>query len=159
MNNSKRKLANSTAKACPHRTFALIFVALVTLIAALGPRCFAQTPAHRVGAPEQLANANQAAQPESSAAAPETGISQSKASQPANLAEPAMPAEVIKELERMRARIDQLEKELKARTSEPAVAAAQPVPAVSDAAGPQEPPAASKGAQAQAEAQAPAAPF
>ena len=65
---------------------------------------------------------------------------------PAKVADQPGSAEIHKELEIMKARIDQLEQELKAREGIPAVAAAQPTAAA--AAAEQEPPAATKGAPA-----------
>jgi len=144
------KPANQTAKAYLLHASKLISLASLTLalVVAQGARCFAQAPTQTQSAPEEVARANEPGQPASSAAAPDTGTGQNQASEPAKRAEPAVPAEVVKELELMRARIDQLEKELKAREGAPTLAVSQPaapeaVPAE------QEPPASSKSLSAE----------
>src|ERR1700722_17447351 len=79
----------------------------------------------------------------------------------ASVADPAaVPAEVTKELELMKARIDTLEKQLKARDATPGVSAAQPTSTDAVPAAAQQPSLASKGTPAAAaEPSGPTQPF
>ncbi|MCU1269740.1 MAG: hypothetical protein JWN74_1034 [Acidobacteriaceae bacterium] len=74
--------------------------------------------------------------------------------------DPAVPSAVMKELQQMKARIDELEKQLKARDATPGTAAAGPTSTEASPAAVQESPAASKGAPAAAsELSEPTQPF
>jgi Putative beta-barrel porin-2, OmpL-like. bbp2 len=78
---------------------------------------------------------------------------------PVPCAERPVPAEVTKELELMKARIDQLERELKARDASPGVAASQPNSSDGAPEAAQQPPAASKAVPATSEQTESSEPF
>src|SRR5215469_11194428 len=122
--------------------------------------CFAQLQDHNSQtAPEQSANMNGPSRPASGANAAEEGNVQNSTPAPSKVGEPDV-SEITKELEVMRARIDQLERELKTRAASPAPAAAQQDPVATSATADQQPPAASKGTPAaKSEKAAPAEPF
>jgi Putative beta-barrel porin-2, OmpL-like. bbp2 len=160
MKSLKTKLGRKTPAVSPREQVAFLILALLLLIAVIGthgPRCYAQTQ-DRAG--QQSANANAPAEANGAASAPDTATSgPGAAAQPSKLAEPPVPAEVMKELEVMRGRIDQLERELKARDVAPAVANAQQTAADGEAAA-QKPPAVSKGEEAvQTQPPQPSEPF
>ena len=138
----------------------LVLFALAFAFGQASP-CFAQVQDHNSQtAPEQSANMNGPSRPASGANAPDDRNVQSTTPAPSKVAEPDV-SEITKELEVMRARIDQLERELKTRAASPAPGAAQQDPVATSAMADQQPPASSKGipAAAKSEKAAPAEPF
>src|ERR1700690_3858251 len=101
---------------------------MLVLILVMGPRGYAQAqaqPAEQTKVAEVRASDPAVA----GAPVPDTGSTNSKVAEPAaKLADPAVPPEVTKELELMKARIDQLESELKERAA-PTAAVAMAAPA------------------------------
>jgi len=137
------------------------FLAVGLAIAQL-PRCYGQdTGPTSTQAGEQVAQANGPAQPAANVAASGTETDDTNKPAPSGkVADPAVPAEVVKELEQMKARIDELEKELKTRNATPAEATAQPTSTDAVPAAAQEPSPASKGAPtATSEPTEPSQPF
>src|SRR5215472_11089600 len=97
---------------------AVIFLGVVLGEASFGQAQIANANSARTQ--EQIADAAAPAQPEKGVEdIPAEGTKASAAASKAT--DSAIPADVIRELEAMRARIDQLEKELKARDSAPSV--------------------------------------
>jgi hypothetical protein len=137
----------------------LVLFALAFAFGQASP-CFAQVQDHNSQtAPEQSANLNGPSRPASGANAPDDRNVQSSTPAPSKVAEPDV-SEITKELEVMRARIDQLERELKTRAASPAPAAAQQDPVATFATVDRQPPAVSKGLPAaKSEKAAPAEPF
>ena len=163
MNNIGSNCAPGATRTVLAKTLALgellVLFALAFAFGQASP-CFAQVQDHNSQtAPEQFANMNGPSRPASGANAPDDRNVQSSTPAPSKVAEPNV-SEITKELEVMRARIDQLEHELKAREASPATAAAQPDPVATSAMADQQPPAASKGIPAaKSEKAAPAEPF
>ncbi len=104
------------------------------LIAAQAPRCAAQTREQSPAQPQapaetKLAKLNEAA-PGAAAPAADAGTAATTAPIPAaTVAEPAVPSAVERELEIMKARIEQLETELKSRTAATEASLAPKTPA------------------------------
>jgi hypothetical protein len=119
-------------KAAEVAAFSCMLVLVLALV--LGPSCYAQAQT-QAPARTELASLNDSAQPSPAGAtnATTTGgaaaTNNASSDKPASTAESEVPATVLKELEAMEKRIEELEAELKARD-----AAAQPPAAAPDAA-------------------------
>jgi len=115
----------------PKSTFAAIpLVFALNLALALASPCDAQAQA-QPQAQTKVAEVHDSGQPSPDATGRDAGAASSKPAEPsAKLADPALPAAAMKELEAMKARIEQLEMELKARgISDPPSAAVAGEPA------------------------------
>ncbi len=111
---------------CRPAVVAVFLLLMLGVIPATGPGCYAQaqTP---TDAQTKVAKLHE---PAGSGAAPDTGATNPSSTRPAAVADPGLSPAVAKELEAMKARIEQLEMELKARpAAEPPAAAATPAKA------------------------------
>lgn len=134
---SKTKFTTVTVVRARRWTCAGIFPLLsFAVMFAREPRCLAQTQDQSA---QQTIKVNSP-----SDSNPGAAPTDATANSTVTPAQPAVSADVIKELELMRARIDQLERELKARDAAPEIANVPPTPADSNAVA-QNPPVTSKG--------------
>jgi Putative beta-barrel porin-2, OmpL-like. bbp2 len=126
-----------------------------TLVFAHGLSGYAQAQA-QAPAQAKLAELHDSGQPSPDKAASDVSTANGKPVEAPKPADPAVPADIRKELELMKARIEQIESELKDRAAPaPPVAAAQPVPAPVQPQTETAPPAAA----AKSDKQPPAEPF
>ena len=143
MKSSISKTESNTVMADRNRRLAcatLLPFLRVAMMLGRGPRCLAQAQDQSAG---QMAKSNSPSGSNRDASAPDTGASSaSRSVQPPKLAD----QEITTELDLMRARIDQLERELKERDAAAAVENAQQTPQDSYSAA-QNPPVVSKGEQ------------
>ncbi|MBZ5652376.1 MAG: porin, partial [Acidobacteriia bacterium] len=111
---------------CRPAVLAVFLLLMLGVIPVSGPGCYAQTQT-QTDAPTKVAKLHE---PAASGAAPDAGATNASSTRPAAVADPELSPAVTKELEAMKARIEQLEMELKARpAAEPPAAAAAPAKA------------------------------